>query len=155
MKFGFKKGYKPQFIKQMAMLMSICYLMSPLQHEISSGLHGFFHSLDMPSFILSHTDHNQNSIEVHPQHDHENQSDVHEHPFIDLVATVFEAAKENQESDNTPLSKTELKKHITSDAVAVPIGYSKMVTHEYFIHKIKLRIGHFNPIETPPKTGLQ
>ncbi len=129
--------------------MSICYLMSPLQHQVGTVLHEFIHSFEMPSAILGHKVSSHNLIELHQQHEHTNLDNTHEHPFIDLVETVLEASNENKDSDKIPLSK--IKKHLTSDEMNLPKKFKKEVAFTCIKLKVKLHSGHFNLVEVPPK----
>ncbi len=152
---GFTKGLKPKLIKQMALLMSICYLVSPLQEHISMVLHEVFHGLEMPTSLLSHTTYEQSSMQVHEQHEHEYVSLEHEHPFIDLVNTVLDASNENHGSEEVPFNKVKLKKHITSDILVIPTKFKKEFAGEFFTLKMELNTGHPKELDAPPKSSIQ
>ena len=151
MQTGFIKGLKPKFIKQMALLMSICYLMTPLQNQITSVLHELSHSLEMPNSVLSHKSNEHSFIKIHEPHEHETQNSSHEHPLIDLVDFVFDSSKENHKSDKKSLSKEELKKHITLNKVILPIKFKNNSNKLFFVHEAELRVGFSEELDAPPK----
>lgn len=151
---GFLKGLKPKFIKQMAILMSICYLMTPLQHQITTVLHELAHGFEMPDSILSHNSQSHNFIEIHDQHEHKNYIIEHEHPILNLVDLVLDASKESHNSDELPESKVELKKHITTSAVKLPLKFKKVQSKTYFFYLGQLQIGFPKKLDAPPKNNL-
>lgn len=151
MQTGFIKGLKPKFIKQMALLMSICYLMTPLQNQITSVLHELSHGLEMPNSVLSHKANEHSFIEIHNPHEHKTQNSSHEHPLIDLVDLVFDSSKENHKSDKKSLSKVELKKHITFDEVILPIKFQNKTNKLFFAYDTALLVGFSEELDAPPK----
>ncbi len=150
MQNGFLKGLKPKLIKQMALLMSICYLVSPLEQQITMVLHEVFHGLEMPSSALSHHTYEH----VHLQDEHENNYVKHEHPFIDLVNSVLDASNENKESDKVPFKKVKLKKHITSDILLLQERSKKIFASEFYMPKMEINTGHPKELDAPPKSSL-
>ena len=93
MRKGLSKGLKPKIIKHLALLMSCCYLLGPVQHHVTTILHEIAHGLEMPSSVLSHNSAGYDE-EVHQAHKHEIVTVDHDHELIDLVDTIFEASNE-------------------------------------------------------------
>ncbi len=114
MKAKFIQGLKPLIFKHIALAVSLCYMLAPLQNELLRGLHTISHHLEMPSTILAHQSTGNSTQSVHTQHNHEIDHSGHDHSFIDLIDTVFEASGADQNSDKTELKISSLKKHLNT-----------------------------------------
>ncbi len=149
MQIGYLKGCKPKFIKQIVMLVCICYLLSPLQNQIVRVLHSISHSIEMPQALLSN-DHD--STGIHNQHNHSTTLFEHNHKLINLVNSVFEASNDHKDHEETILNKVKVKKHINSSSIQLPLNYKYTIIKEYFAPIYRLREGFPKTIEFPPIT---
>lgn len=153
MQNGFKKGLKPQYIKQLALLMSICYLLNPLQHQINTVLHELSHGLEMPSSLLSHETPLDTSSKVHESHDHSEHVDEHEHLIVGFLNTIFEASNQDDASGNSQLVEIKWDKHITSYQFTLTPNFKNKIEKHFFPSKEKLKLGHSKKLEEPPQTS--
>lgn len=114
MQKGFLKGLKPLFIKRLAMLIGICYLLNPLQKQISFVFHEISHAFEMPDYIMSH---NSNSSYEHKVSEHLDSriGDVnHDHEIVDFIDSAFAASNNHDGSEDSLLNEVKIDKHITS-----------------------------------------
>ncbi len=148
---GTSQGLKPKLFKQIALLMSICYLLGPLQPLLTALLHELSHGLEMPTSVLSHETTASDYMEVHDAHTHDNPKADHDHKLIALVDSIFEASNENHESDKNPTLETKLKKHITSDVMVVLIQFLEKDPKEFGTLKVPLHLGHSKVPDVPPQ----
>lgn len=123
MQNGFLKGLKPQFIKSMALIMGVCYLMNPLQNQIRNLLHTLSHELSQPASVLSHQQTTTENQKIHSNHDHDERSFDHEHKVLDLVNSIFEASDTDNDSDESQLVKVKYDKHISTHVLEMPLPW--------------------------------
>ena len=123
MQNGFLKGLKPQFIKSMALIMGVCYLMNPLQNQISNLLHTLSHELSQPASVLSHQQTTTENQKIHSNHDHDERGFDHEHKVLDLVNSIFEASDTDNDSDESQLVKVKYDKHISTHVLEMPVPW--------------------------------
>ncbi len=154
MQIGYLKGFKPNLIKQIVLLVGICYLINPLQNQITSVLHSISHGIEMPQTLLSHDENNDQLNNLHKHHNHDNSKSEHDHQFIDLVDSVFEASNEEGNSEEIPVNKVKVKKHITSVSINLPLKYDFKVSKEYFTFVSRLKEGYPKKLEFPPNHFL-
>ena len=137
-----EKGLKPWLLRSVAVLMGICYLMAPLQQEVTELMHFLSHRLHQGlghHSIASHThdfhDHDRQdkvqdgtstySTEAHDHkganeialhgHPHPRNSESHSHEIIDFMSMAFSASiPTHHDNDNMKLP-LELDKHIVVD----------------------------------------
>jgi len=111
MQNGFKKGLKPSIIKYLAILMGTCYLLNPLQQQINTVFHKISHGLEIPNFVIPHSM-DSGYHEVHRDLQHISEEAFHEHEFLDLVNSFFEASNEENHSRDSFLFTIKLDKHL-------------------------------------------
>lgn len=150
MQIGYLKGFKPKLIKQIVLLVGICYLLNPLQNQIISVLHSISHGIEMPQNLLSHSDQNDELNILHYDHNHDNRLSQHNHQFLDLVDSVFEASHEDGDSKKNQISKVKVQKHLTSSNIELPLKYNNKLTKEYFSLSSQLKEGYPKKLEFPP-----
>ena len=148
---GCSQGLKPKLFKQIALLMSICYLLGPLQTLLTELLHELSHGLEMPTSVLSHETTAYDYMEVHHSHAHDNPKADHDHKFIDLVVSIFEASNKNHESDKNSTIETKLKKHITAEVMVVLIQFLEKAPKKFGTFKVPLHLGHSKVPDIPPQ----
>jgi hypothetical protein len=173
------KGLKPWLFKSVAVFIGICYLMVPLQHEITEVMHFLSHSLDEASgqhIMASHTHnfndhHNQDNYKagnyfnetvahIHSEeglsdgndHDHSHTSDMHQHEIIDFMNMAFSTSSTNHEDNDKIAVQSDLDKHLVLKAYLHP----KPVTvfkKQYFSNiKQNTSKGIEYPLVPPPKS---
>lgn len=155
MQTRFIKGFKPKFIKQMALLMSICYLMNPLQQQINTVLHNISHGLELPNSVLSHKANSTTEAqEIHVAHEHDRTAAEHEHLLIDFIASIFEASNQENDSDNSQLVEVKWDKHISVYQFKLPDSFVfNMNTCFYSLEK-RLKKGYSKKRKEPPQKWL-
>lgn len=157
MQIGFTQDLKPQFIKQMALLMSICYLLNPLQNQINMVLHEISHGLELPNSVLSHKAHlTETTYDNHVIHAHDNSyfEHEHEHPLVDFVNSIFEASNKENNSDNSQLVEVKWDKHITAYKFKLPIHYKIKVSKRFYSFEKQLKTRHSKRLKEPPQNLL-
>ncbi len=117
------KWVKPMFIKQIAMLMCICYLLNPMYHQVNNLLHTISHGLEIPDVVLSHQARASDAHNYsHGYHEHGISEVQHKHSFIDFVNAIFEALNTEDQSSDTSIKDKKIDKHIA--------------TQQYHLHKL-------------------
>lgn len=147
-------GLKPKLVKQMAMLLSMCYLLGPLQPQLTLLLHELSHGLEMPAYVLSHETTTYDYIEVHEEHQHDNRKADHDHELIDLVNTIFEASNDRDEPDKVPTTETKVKKHTPSKVLVVFSNFLEKTPEAFFSFKTTLNLGHLKKPDVPPQLPI-
>jgi len=153
MQYGFIKGLKPKFIKQIALLMSICYLINPLQNQIIEVLHSLSHSLEIPSSIFTHENKSITAFESHESHSHDNRVSEHEHELIDLVDLILDGSSEDKDSEDAPLKEFKVKKHLVAYSLKLPFKFFVNSSKTTFFYHPKLKDGHPQIISLPPQSS--
>lgn len=151
MQIGFLKGLKPKFIKQMALLMSICYVLNLLQFQISPALHSISHILEAPENMISHHSESSSEYEMHLHGDHNALQEAHEHEIIDLLDSILESSKDQNNSDETLLSELKFDKHIRIEIYQKKVVFETEKSQPFFQKPHKSKKGHFEILEKPPQ----
>ncbi len=147
----YSNGLKPHLIKQMAMLMSICYLMNPLQQQINSLLHSLSHELEIPNYVLSHDSNANIVLTKHYHFENQDTASEHHHALIDFVDSIFEAYHENHNSDNSQLTDAKWDKHITTNGLELPKKIKSNWDIGFNYAKKNQEDGHFTKLVEPPQ----
>ena len=134
-----EKGLKPWLFRSVACFIGICYLMAPLQQELTELMHFISHSLDQGAghhSFISHThdfyDHAQedeahaeasiyttwahehtesNEIASHG-HPHPHNADTHSHEVIGFMSMAFSTSTPTQQDNDTIKVPLDLDKHL-------------------------------------------
>ena len=134
-----EKGLRPWLVRSVAVFMGICYLMAPLQQEVTELMHLLSHSID-PGIghhsIASHThdfhDHDRQdkaqdgtstySTEAHEHkganeialhgHPHPHNSESHSHEIIDFMSMAFSASTPTHHENDKIKLQSDLDKHL-------------------------------------------
>lgn len=153
MTIGFRKGLKPLFIKRLALLMSICYLVNPLQPQIKTIFHTVSHAIEVPNFVMSHNSNSLNN-EFHGHQEHRTHTMQHDHSIMDLIDSVFTAFNENNDSEDSILFKIKMDKHITTYEFELIEGLKIKVLPNFWALEKKQKSGFFQNIKKPPQYFL-
>ena len=159
-----KKGLKPFFIKYMALLMGICYLVTPFHKQIASVFHEISHLIEMPETIprhpvpdarINHTDlahsHAMVTVDDHGQGEehHVLAADDHEHGILALMVSIFDASEEHGTSDDSVPVPTKFDKHLASleYVLSVPQHPSTRdgIADSYVTFRSRFRTAPFRP----------
>jgi hypothetical protein len=167
------KGLKPWLFKSVAVFIGICYLMAPLQHEITDVMHFLSHAMDQgvgqPS-IAAHThsevavEHSLSTTKVHKHnkekegsmgphgHDHSHISDMHQHEIIDFMTMAFSASTPNHEDKEQIAVQSGLDKHLVLEGYIItkPVQCFKKLYFSNIIENTFKGIQH--PMVPPPKS---
>jgi len=134
-----EKGLKPWLFKGVAVVIGICYLVAPLQQEITELMHHLSHSMDQGighHSFASHThnfnDHDglqnaqarastnsaashghmeSNEIGFH-SHPHPPNSEPHKHEVIDFMSMAFSDSNPTHQDNDKIKVQSDLDKHI-------------------------------------------
>ena len=89
-------GKQKLFVRRLAFLMSICYLLNPLHVQISDVLHALTHGVQTTDQLISHSSvASKDQSKVHHYHDHTTPKD-HDHGLIDFITTLFENSHDTE-----------------------------------------------------------
>ena len=149
-----EKGLRPWLVRSVAVFMGICYLMAPLQQEVTELMHFLSHRLHQGlghHSIASHThdfhDHDRQdkaqdgtstySTEAHEHkgaieiglngHSHPHNSESHSHEVIDFVNMAFSASIPDHQDNKKMEVQSDYDKHLV---VAMYITYQPIPTFE-------------------------
>ena len=173
-----EKGLKPWLFRSVAVLMGICYLMAPLQHEFTEILHFFSHALDPGTAhhsisshahninqqaqanktltrVLSHSteahNHTGPNELAHLGHTHTHDTEPHSHEIIDFMSMVLSASTPTHHDNDNIKVPLELDKHIVIAYCKTSPGIT-IFTKSYFSNtQENTSKGIHYPIVPPPK----
>ncbi len=151
MRTGSIKGLKPQFIKQIALLMSICYALNLLQFQISPILHSISHVLEVPDNMISNHSMSSSGYGIHDHRDHDSMQITHEHEIIDLLDSILESSKEENDSDETILSELKFHKQISIEKYQKKGVFETKKSKLFWAKSQKSNRGHFRILQEPPQ----
>ena len=154
MKTGFTKGLKPLFIKKMALLMSICYLMNPLQQQINTVLHELSHGLELPNYVMTHEIDSKDAFETHVDDSHYDNAFTHKHTLVDFINTIFQASNDNNNSNDSQHTEITWDKHITSNRLELPPKFELLIAKNFSAPKQLLQEGQFKKLGRPPQNFM-
>lgn len=143
------KGWKPHIIKQLAMLMAICYLLHPLHQQFKTVFHEITHALEAPSNFLKHGSDSKYSS-MHRVQNHKFAQSNHEHQLIEIWDTFFEKSS-SKSSLETFLKKLKIDKHLTINSHWVSTIFEKTTQNEFRTDPKKLRDGYGQKQPYPPQ----
>ncbi len=139
-------------IKWVAVLMSLCYVLSPLNDQIGNIMHSLSHELQAPNFLISHASpHNDHSLKVHQDHTNATNETDHEHALIEFVQNLLESTNQHEQfPEERGLSVTKIDKHLNNTSYFL-ISFTKNDL-EYNTHyrNKKLLKGHPRILYSPP-----
>ncbi|WP_282123513.1 hypothetical protein [Algibacter mikhailovii] len=153
---GFSKGFKPFIIKLVVVTLSTCYVLGPAHLEVKKVLHFLAHHIQKPSFVISHS--------VHDNHTYKNliaknkgklsnvKVEPHSHEIIDWFAGVFK----NSQKDKGPLSKYDITfkidKHIKhkNNRKYQFVAFFRVLETNYALIKDKPCKGFIKYLKEPP-----
>lgn len=150
---GFTKGIKPLFIKRLALLMSICYLMNPLQQQIKSAFHAISHAIEVPTSVMGHNS-NSEIDEIHGNHKHQKNANHHDHSLIDLIDSVLTASKESNDSEDSMIVVVKIDKHINTYQYRLFENSTLEELNIFWALKEKQKRGHLEKQKKPPQYFL-
>ncbi len=150
MKAKYSEGLKPLIFKHIVLIVGLCYMLAPIQNQLLRGLHAVSHQFEMPSTILSHQSNGTITHSVHAQHNHEMGHSDHDHSFIDLIDTVFEASGADQSSDKNELKISSLKKHLITNNYNTWFANSELQIKIFDSFIPSISDGYPNKIYSPP-----
>ncbi|WP_394748818.1 hypothetical protein [Spongiimicrobium salis] len=107
-----QKGLKPFIIKNIAILIGICYLLQPLHQQIGEVLHTVSHHIDAPTSVLAHDHTDSTPLDMHAPDDHMTASVDHEHGFMDFIAELFESSDSDEHPGKTQKRDIKMSKHL-------------------------------------------
>jgi len=150
-KLNILKGYKPVGIKYLAVVIGVCYLVHPLQNQISGIFHEISHIIEAPDTPIGHSSTANSQYFSHYYHEHIHSDDRHSHTLIDMLDSIFSASDGGNQQESS-LVDVKFDKHLS--------------TYEYPAHKIypldknfnfvsienNLIKGHSRILEEPPKS---
>ncbi len=151
---GFTKGLKPKLIKHMALLVSICYLVNPLQQQISMVLHEISHDLEFPHYVMSHETNLNTNSEIHLKHSHHVVTSDHEHNLIDFIDTLFQGLDESNPSNDSLFTEIKWDKHISSYGLKLPGNFKIIMANNFCPHKQLKQHEQYERLGRPPQNFI-
>jgi len=145
------KGLKLILIQRLALLIGICYLLNPLNHEIKVLIHGVSHALKAPSYIISH---DLNSAHEHGSYsyaDYHIDDLNHNHVLVDLIDSVLKAFDENNQSEDSFLMKIKIDKHITTCQYQIQKSFEIEIMQKFWPSQEKSKLGYQKCFKEPPQ----
>ncbi|MFK8059441.1 MAG: hypothetical protein AB8B78_05045 [Polaribacter sp.] len=154
MKINLLKGFKPQTIKAIVITMSLFYLLSPIYLEVKMVLHTIVHAIEIPDNVLSHKK-ESNTQEIHQSKEHKTKIEKHNHNIIDLVGTILQGNKQENESPDALLNLLKIHKHIKVHHIIIE---EKILISEkettFLERKNKLSKGYLKEFKQPPQMRM-
>ena len=148
---GFTKGLKPLIIKQLALLIGICYLLNPLQNQINEVFHVVSHALETPNYIISH---DSNTIYEHQSYEHSYHrfGDLdHDHLLVDFINSVLEASNDNEDSEDSILTQTTIDKHLNTYQFQIPACFNFDIPPKFWWPQEQYKLVDLNQLKEPPQ----
>lgn len=150
------KGFKPFIIKLVIITLSICYVLGPAHLEVKKMLHIFAHHIQKPSFVITHSGHDNSaykklitqnkgqlgSVRVEP----------HSHEIIDWFAGILKHVR----PEKVPLGNNnitfKIDKHINNknNSKYEFVAFFKDLETNYALIKDKPRKGFIRYLKKPP-----
>lgn len=149
------KGLKPIIVKQLALLIGICYLVNPLHQQINKAFHELSHILETPDYIMSH-----GSITIEDESYGHNDDHFHidalehQHLIIDFIESLIAAADENDGSENSIVKQTKLDKHITTYQICLRSMFDLGVSHRFWLTHVRSGPGFLEMLTEPPQYSI-
>ncbi|MGI9553220.1 MAG: hypothetical protein ACR2MT_18580 [Aurantibacter sp.] len=148
-----KKVFNPFFVRRMALIMSICYVMNLLQYQVLPVLHSISHVLEAPTDLIAHNSLSAIEHEIHEKRDHGTWQTIHQHEIIDLIDSIFEASTEKNSSDETLLTELKFHKYIDIRRYQKKKVFKAEKTSLFWARSQKLSRGHFQILQEPPQSS--
>lgn len=147
-----KKGLKPLIIKQVAMLMGVCYLLNPLHQQCSDLLHALTHGLEIPSVILTHDSVSKTHKNVHVYQEHRIAKEEHLHSFITFFNTIFKKANTDSDQNDSSITHYKIDKHFLTGHIHCPQPFVFRLPDKVYQDAAQLLNGHPYMLYEPPRS---
>lgn len=139
--------------KAIAVLISFCYLFSPLHKEVGLFLHDVVHLLNGSEVLVSHShDRWDEDLGKHHEHVLGNSKNSHHHYFLDLFEDIFEDLETRKDSKDSNILVLKMDKHTHhQEKYKRPFDFVlyKQNENTFFITK-KTSLGYLkNPLQPP------
>lgn len=131
--------------------MGICCLLNQLPPQINTLLHIISHNLEVPNVILSHKTSSKKGPMVHEIHQHKNIEKSHEHVFINLIDSIFEASNTTKNSNKSMYFEIELDKHPLIFQSQLPKNLEFWKAYNFWMRRTKQTVGHLIGQKKPPQ----
>ena len=140
------KRCKIHIVKFIAIVISIIYMLIPIQKELKSALHGISHFLQMPDHLISHNQNENLNYEVKVL-----TILYHEHKILDLLDAFTDKNNSANDSNKPNLVDSKIDKHFHSSkykVIKLVTTKSSSVLDNY--HE-KVKDLFYKKIKRPPK----
>ncbi|WP_203257037.1 hypothetical protein [Hyunsoonleella ulvae] len=156
MKIKKSKGFKPFILRVLVVLLSASYLLGPLHKEVGVFLHEVTHLLEIPDYIVSHSDiDRKRSEKIHSDHEVLTSKDIHSHQLLNLLNDLLEDIDTEKNSEDSIVLALKIDKHTQYQKkykrplVLLPLEQNKIIV---FITK-QTRLGYLNSPLQPPQVS--
>lgn len=143
-----QQGFKPLIIKYIAVIVSVLYVLSPLNKELSGVMYQLVHIFEAPQIIIFHHKelNNKNGVDL----SNVEFDDIHSHQLVDFVSSLFE---NSDESDKSPIVKTlKIDKHLTYVSYElINFNFKETKKNVFFFKGSRLLKGFQKKIKAPPQ----
>lgn len=142
---------KQRFIKHLSMLLLVFYVLNLLQFQISPVLHSISHILEAPKNMMSHHSIAASKYEIHNHGDHYAMQNTHEHEIIDLLDSILEPSKGDNNTDETILLELKFDKHLNVEKYQKKVALETKKSKPFLEGPQKSKRGHFEILQEPPQ----
>jgi len=149
-----QNSIKQFIIRAMALTITLCYIFGPLHVQVSNILHTISHNFNAPTYVLQHdADHNNEYIKhLNSGTALTNHQPTHQHQFLELLETIFNANGNNNNEGETTLNDFKIKKHIVLDTYAFVGNDDHIIIDSLFVFKgLIFENEYLNQLYRPPK----
>lgn len=154
MVINIKKSFNTLVFRAIAVLISFCYLLSPLHKEMGVFLHEITHLLQEPNLEVSHShDRYDGDSGKHHEHALTNSEHNHSHHFLDFFNDIFKDIENRKNSKDSNTLVLKIDKHIQhKEQYKRPFGFVfyKQNKTTFFITK-QTHLGYLNNLLRPPQ----
>ncbi len=144
------KKISEHIVKWLAILMSVVYLLTPLQNEVVEVMYFVAHNFSKPNFILSH------DYETNLQNSSSTSDLViryHEHKFVDVVNEMLGDETSDNDTKLPSLEDIKIDKHfcVSKYDLLKKHLFKKMASS--YVYKEKLKSNFCKKEKIPPKVA--
>ena len=146
-----RKEIRLQLVQCWAVLMAVCYVLSPLHNQVGDLMHMISHELESPEYVIAHADQGEHNFEVHLEHKVQTASQ-HEHAVISFVKSFLESSGSTDpfHTDQKQL-KLDIDKHLNEYSSSMRLILMDKKKEPIYTKVLELHKGYLSTIYIPPR----
>ncbi len=150
MRLDKKHSIKSTVTRNMAFVISLCYVLGPIQLKLGDFFHLISHELRAPKNILQH------SFEAHPTQESDeatakyDETVVHRHEILEILAIVFNGEISKDPVNKSDQLKLKVDKHFCSVRYTIPQKFSSISPYIFSKKALKIQRGYPDIPLKPP-----